>query len=69
MKFGRMMYFDDLLKDLWFVIGFSKIRCHGNQKSFFLIFFTSGRCEKSKILIFHRLLFLKLQSFFSKLNY
>ena len=22
MKFGRMMYFDDLIKDLWFVIGF-----------------------------------------------
>ena len=38
MKFGRMMYFDDLIKDLWFVIGFSDNCCHGNQMSLFLIF-------------------------------
>ena len=38
LKFGRMIYFDDLIKDLWFVIGFSNIRCHGNQMSLFLIF-------------------------------
>ena len=35
---GRMVYFDDLIKDLWYIAEFSIIGCHGNQNLFFLIF-------------------------------
>ena len=52
MKFGRMMYFDDLIKDLWFVIGFSKIRYHGNQMLLFLIFGLPEDVKNQKSLYF-----------------
>ena len=64
MKFGRMIYFDDLIKDLWFVIGFSKIRCHGNQMSLFHICLLLEDVKNQKSLYFTAIYYCNCRVFY-----